>query len=78
MAAMTHRPDNLLIDLWLVVGAVVATLGHAVLGFQQPEIAVRLGFGYPLMSLFVLWALAAAIQASCWWAWTAMTERRSR
>ena len=78
MAAITRRPDNLVIDLWLVVGAVVATLGHAVLRFQQPEVAVRLGFGYPLVSLFVLWVLAVAIQASCWRVWTAMTARRSK
>ena len=77
MAAMTHRPDNRVIDLWLVIGAVVATLGHAVLRFQHPEVAVRLGFGYPLVSLFVLWVLAVAIQALSWWVWTAMTERRS-
>jgi hypothetical protein len=72
---MPDRTGSAVFDLWLVVGAVAASLSHAALRFQQPQLATRLGFGYPTLSLFVLWALFVAFQAACWRFWTA-TRRR--
>jgi len=73
---MLERPKHAVLDRWLVVGAVVASLGHAALRFQRPEVASRLGLGYPIASLFVLWALAIGSQAACWWLWSAIRARK--
>jgi hypothetical protein len=67
-----QKPVGAVVDRWLVVGAAIASVGHAVLRFAQPSVASRLGFGVPLASLFVLWAIAIAVQAGCWWVWTAI------
>jgi hypothetical protein len=71
---MLRRPSHAAIDRWLVVGAVGASLGHVFLRLERPAVAARLGLGDPILSLFVLWALAVAFQAACWWAWSVIRD----
>jgi hypothetical protein len=67
---MRPRPSDFRIGWWFVSGAVVASVGHFLLQAQRPTIAATLGVGYPIVGLFVLWAIVVVVQASAWWAWS--------
>lgn len=75
---VSRRPSPAVLDSWAVVGAVFASLAHAALRFQRPALSARLGLGYPLLSLFVLWAAAIALQAACWWVWSTVRKSSSK
>jgi hypothetical protein len=75
---MPHRPSHRLIDLWVVLGAAVATIGTAFLRPERGEVTMRVGFENPIVRVLAIWAAAIGVQFACWWIWTTLRRTVSR